>query len=141
MRTLSAYVHIPFCKQACHYCNFHFSASTKLLDPMVQAISKEIELQQHFFKAPNTSIDTIYFGGGTPSLLPTHAAEQILATIKKHFSLSGQIEITLEANPDDITEEQTRRVEYLLNNRPRKSLGFKTPLQVESRNKVVALGT
>jgi len=55
------YIHIPFCKQACHYCNFHFSASTKLLDPMVQAICKEIELQQHFFEAPNALIDTIYF--------------------------------------------------------------------------------
>jgi len=52
------YIHIPFCKQACHYCNFHFSASTKLLDPMVQAICKEIELQQHFFEAPNALIDT-----------------------------------------------------------------------------------
>jgi len=100
------YIHIPFCKQACHYCNFHFSASTKLLDPMVQAICKEIELQQHFFEVSNTTIDTIYFGGGTPSLIPTHATAQILATIKKHFSLSEQIEITLEANPDDITREK-----------------------------------
>jgi oxygen-independent coproporphyrinogen-3 oxidase len=100
------YIHIPFCKQACHYCNFHFSASTKLLDPMVHAICKEIELQRDFFEAQNTSIDTIYFGGGTPSLLPTDATAQILATIKKHFSLSGQIEITLEANPDDISKEK-----------------------------------
>jgi oxygen-independent coproporphyrinogen-3 oxidase len=100
------YIHIPFCKQACHYCNFHFSASTKLLDPMVQALCKEIELQKHFFEAPNALIDTIYFGGGTPSLLPSHATAQILATIKKYFNLSAQIEITLEANPDDITREK-----------------------------------
>ena len=100
------YIHIPFCKQACHYCNFHFSASTKLLDPMVQALCKEIALQQHFFEAPNALIDTIYFGGGTPSLLPSHATAQILATIKKYFNLSAQIEITLEANPDDITREK-----------------------------------
>ena len=100
------YIHIPFCKQACHYCNFHFSASTKLLEPMVQAICKEIELQQHFFEAPGTFIDTIYFGGGTPSLLPSHATAQILDTIKRYYNLSAQIEITLEANPDDITREK-----------------------------------
>jgi oxygen-independent coproporphyrinogen-3 oxidase len=100
------YIHIPFCKQACHYCNFHFSASTKLLDPMVQAICKEIELQQHFFEAPNALIETIYFGGGTPSLLPTDANGQILDTINKYYNLSPQIEITLEANPDDITREK-----------------------------------
>mgnify|MGYP000624745942 CR=1 FL=1 len=95
------YIHIPFCKQACHYCNFHFSASTKLLDPMVKAICKEIELQQSFFEEPNLTIDTIYFGGGTPSLLPTQDTEQILAAIKKHFTLSPTVEITLEANPED----------------------------------------
>jgi oxygen-independent coproporphyrinogen-3 oxidase len=100
------YIHIPFCKQACHYCNFHFSASTKLLDPMVQAICKEIELQQHFFEDPNLIIDTIYFGGGTPSLLPTPDTGHILDTINKHFSLSPTIEITLEANPDDISKEK-----------------------------------
>ena len=100
------YIHIPFCKQACHYCNFHFSASTKLLDPMVKAICNEIELQKHFFEEPHLIIDTIYFGGGTPSLLPTQNMELILATLKAHFTLSPQIEITLEANPDDITREK-----------------------------------
>jgi oxygen-independent coproporphyrinogen-3 oxidase len=100
------YIHIPFCKQACHYCNFHFSASTKLLEPMVKAICKEIELQQHFFEDPTLIIDTIYFGGGTPSLLPTQDTAQILATIKKYFTLSPTIEITLEANPDDISIEK-----------------------------------
>ena len=100
------YIHIPFCKQACHYCNFHFSASTKLLEPMIDAICKEIELQKDFFEAPNSIIDTIYFGGGTPSLLPTHNTALMLTTIKQHFALSPKIEITLEANPDDITKEK-----------------------------------
>ena len=100
------YIHIPFCKQACHYCNFHFSASTKLLDPMVKAICKEVELQQSFFEEPNLIIDTIYFGGGTPSLLTTQYTQQIIATIKQFFALSPNIEITLEANPDDITLEK-----------------------------------
>lgn len=100
------YIHIPFCKQACHYCNFHFSASTKLVEPMVEAICKEIELQQYFFEDPNQIIDTIYFGGGTPSLLPTQNTAQILATINKYFTLSPTIEVTLEANPDDISIEK-----------------------------------
>ena len=97
------YIHIPFCKQACHYCNFHFSASTALLDKMVNAICKEIALQQCFFEDPNLVIETIYFGGGTPSLLPVDATAQILTTIKQHFKVDAAAEITLEANPDDIS--------------------------------------
>ncbi|MFM6969761.1 MAG: radical SAM family heme chaperone HemW [Sediminibacterium sp.] len=97
------YIHIPFCKQACHYCNFHFSASSALLDKMVNAICKEIALQQGFFEDPNLVIETIYFGGGTPSLLPVDATAQILTTIKQHFKVDAAAEITLEANPDDIS--------------------------------------
>ena len=97
------YIHIPFCKQACHYCNFHFSASTALLDKMVLAICREIDLQQDFFEDPNLVIETIYFGGGTPSLLPADATAQILTTIKQHFKVDVHAEITLEANPDDIS--------------------------------------
>ena len=97
------YIHIPFCKQACHYCNFHFSASTQLLDKMVDAICKEIALQQGFFEDPDVVIETIYFGGGTPSLLPAQATMQILATIHQHFKVDETAEITLEANPDDIS--------------------------------------
>lgn len=97
------YIHIPFCKQACHYCNFHFSASTALLDKMVLAICREIDLQQDFFEDPDLVIETIYFGGGTPSLLPADATAQILTTIKQHFKVDVDAEITLEANPDDIS--------------------------------------
>ncbi|MEN9350587.1 MAG: hypothetical protein RL372_1565 [Bacteroidota bacterium] len=97
------YIHIPFCKQACHYCNFHFSASTQLLDKMVDAICKEIALQQGFFEDPDVVIETIYFGGGTPSLLPAQATMQMLATIHQHFKVDKTAEITLEANPDDIS--------------------------------------
>jgi len=100
------YIHIPFCKQACHYCNFHFSASTQLLDKMVNAICKEIALQQGFFEDTDLLIETIYFGGGTPSILPAKATAQILDTIKRHFSVNAAAEITLEANPDDITLEK-----------------------------------
>jgi oxygen-independent coproporphyrinogen-3 oxidase len=100
------YIHIPFCKQACHYCNFHFSASTQLLDKMVNAICKEIALQQGFFEDTDLLIETIYFGGGTPSILPAKATAQILDTIKRHFNVNAAAEITLEANPDDITLEK-----------------------------------
>lgn len=97
------YIHIPFCKQACHYCNFHFSASTQLLDKMVSAICKEVAMQQDFFEDEALIIETIYLGGGTPSLLPAKATAQILETIKHHFNVAAAAEITLEANPDDIT--------------------------------------
>ena len=100
------YIHIPFCKQACHYCNFHFSASTQSLDKMVDAICKEIALQHGFFEDPDVVIETIYFGGGTPSLLPAQATTQILATVNQYFKVDTGAEITLEANPDDITPEK-----------------------------------
>lgn len=93
------YIHIPFCKKACHYCNFHFSTSTNLLEDLVQAILKEIELQNDFF---STKVQTIYFGGGTPSLLKSIEIEKILNKIQTHYTLEDNIEITLEANPDDI---------------------------------------
>ncbi len=95
------YIHIPFCKQACHYCNFHFSTSLRHRDEMIAAICKEIELQHSFLS--EKELTTIYFGGGTPSLLETAEINQILESLAKTYSWSDHIEITLEANPDDIT--------------------------------------
>jgi oxygen-independent coproporphyrinogen-3 oxidase len=94
------YIHIPFCKKACHYCDFHFSTNTALKAEMVNAIVKEIELQKDY--AQNESIETIYFGGGTPSLLEQEELFQLLNTIAKYHSIIPNPEITLEANPDDI---------------------------------------
>jgi oxygen-independent coproporphyrinogen-3 oxidase len=111
------YIHIPFCKQACHYCNFHFSASTQLLDKMVNAICKEVAMQQGFFEDANLVVETIYFGGGTPSLLPAKATAQILDTIKRHFNVDATAEITLEANPDDITLEKLNELKTIGINR------------------------
>ena len=94
------YLHIPFCKKACHYCNFHFSTQTVHIQAFVDAIIKEIELQKTYL---NQSIQTIYFGGGTPSLLNVEQLSRVMNALKTHFDLSPQIECTLEANPDDIS--------------------------------------
>ena len=102
------YIHIPFCKQACHYCNFHFSTSLRHRDEMVTAICKEIDLQKDFLT--NKNLTTIYFGGGTPSLLETSEINQILERLSKNYSWENNIEITLEANPDDITTEKISKL-------------------------------
>jgi len=98
------YLHIPFCKQACTYCNFHFTTSQRHKNEFVKAIIKEIDLQKDFLR--NESVATIYFGGGTPSLLTIEENSLVLEKIRKEFSLEKEIEITLEANPDDITKEK-----------------------------------
>jgi oxygen-independent coproporphyrinogen III oxidase len=97
------YIHIPFCRKACHYCNFHFSTSFKMKDELVAALLKEIEMQKEYFGGE--VIETIYFGGGTPSALPPEDIEGILENIRKHHTVSPDAEVTLEANPDDINTE------------------------------------
>lgn len=97
------YIHIPFCRKACHYCNFHFSTQTQFIAPFTKAVLQEIEFQKDYLTSP---IETIYFGGGTPSLLPLDAIEKILDQISTHFQLADRIECTLEANPDDIQLEK-----------------------------------
>jgi oxygen-independent coproporphyrinogen-3 oxidase len=94
------YIHIPFCKKACHYCNFHFSTSLKLKDEMISAICKEIELRKNFLK--DKALDSVYFGGGTPSLLEWQDLERIFEKITSVYTIKDDAEITLEANPDDI---------------------------------------
>ncbi len=96
------YIHIPFCRQACTYCNFHFSVSMKNKDAMIAAIIKEINITAHY--SPDEKIETIYFGGGTPSLLRKEDLQLILDTLRKEFTVSSDVEITLEANPDDINK-------------------------------------
>lgn len=98
------YVHIPFCKQACHYCNFHFSTSMKLKNGFLEALLNEISLQKNFLS--NETVETIYFGGGTPSMLSGNEIERVLDCIYTNFSVASDAEITLEANPDDITTEK-----------------------------------
>ncbi len=95
------YVHIPYCKKACYYCNFHFSVSLRSSNDFIQALLKEIALQKNFLD--QEPITTIYFGGGTPSLLKKEDLLQILQQLYSSFSITADPEITLEANPDDIT--------------------------------------
>lgn len=94
------YLHIPFCKKACHYCNFHFSTQTMHIQAFVDAIIKEIALQKKYLNQP---IQTIYFGGGTPSLLTAAQLKAINDALYTHFEIVTPIEYTLEANPDDIS--------------------------------------
>ena len=97
------YIHIPFCKQACYYCDFHFSTSIKKKNELVLALVKELELRKGEL---NEVIETIYFGGGTPSLLTIDELLLIIQTIYKHYKVSEKPEITLEANPDDLTHQK-----------------------------------
>lgn len=109
-RELGIYIHIPFCKQACHYCDFHFSTSLKKKGDLVNALAKEIELRQEEFK--NITVETIYFGGGTPSLLTIHELQFLISEVYKHYKVAKNPEITLEANPDDLVSvrEQSRTI-------------------------------
>ncbi len=94
------YIHIPFCKQACHYCNFHFSTGLALQNDFTDSLLKEINLRADYLN-PET-VETIYFGGGTPSLLPVTAIRNMLESVHSHFTVSKNPEITLECNPDDM---------------------------------------
>lgn len=95
------YLHIPFCKQACHYCDFHFSTNLSAKDDMVNAILKELEMRKN--ELSNESIESIYFGGGTPSLLNAEQISALINQIDLHFEMGLNPEITLEANPDDLS--------------------------------------
>lgn len=99
------YIHIPFCKQACFYCDFHFSTSIKKKDDMLKALRLELELRKVEFE--NTIVETIYFGGGTPSVLTVNELESLIKCVYQYYSVTAHPEITLEANPDDLTEGNT----------------------------------
>lgn len=94
------YIHIPFCKQACHYCDFHFSTSLKKKEEMIAALQTEIALRKDEFASE--VVETIYFGGGTPSILSVSDLEAIIQTVYQHYAVVSNPEITVEANPDDL---------------------------------------
>ncbi|MCX6128153.1 MAG: radical SAM protein, partial [Proteobacteria bacterium] len=98
------YLHIPFCKKACHYCDFHFSTQLDVKAQLSQAMGAELELQRDYLNGE--IIETVYFGGGTPSLLSHAEFELIFNSIHKNFSVRSGSEITVEANPDDLTHEK-----------------------------------
>lgn len=104
------YIHIPFCRSACSYCNFHFSVSRRNLHAFVDALLKEIEIKRDFFdelagKKQKVAINTVYFGGGTPSILKISDLMRILNKLNECFGIGHASEITLEANPDDLTSD------------------------------------
>ena len=98
------YIHIPFCRKACHYCNFHFSTQIEQIDSFVNSLVKEIEIQKGYL---NEKVETLYFGGGTPSLLSAEHIDKVLNAIHKNFQVDPNFEFTLEANPDDIDLAKT----------------------------------
>lgn len=98
------YIHIPFCKQACNYCDFHFSTSMKKKDDMVLAIAKEISMRKNEFE--NETVETIYFGGGTPSVLTSDEIQFLITTVYENYKVTANPEVTLEANPDDLSTEK-----------------------------------
>ena len=105
------YIHIPFCKQACHYCNFYFSTSLGNKEKFVQALLKEIELSKNYLDGEK--IQTIYFGGGTPSQLSVEDLKLIIEKLNAQYDLSSLKEFTLEANPDDLDERKINELKDL----------------------------
>jgi len=100
------YIHIPFCRKVCFYCDFHFTVSVKNKDLLIESICEEARLRNQYFK--NTSFNTIYFGGGTPSVCTIDEIKKILEVIYKNYSISENPEITLETNPDDLKKNYLR---------------------------------
>lgn len=97
------YIHIPFCKQRCTYCDFYTQVAPHLIPDLVDAIVKELHLRKDYLK--NAAIETIYFGGGTPSVLSFSQFDSIFRAINELFEVNEDAEITFEANPDDLTPE------------------------------------
>src|ERR1035438_9497076 len=102
------YLHIPFCKQACYYCDFHFSTSMKMKSDFLLALNKEIKLQKDYLKGE--VINTLYFGGGTPSLLGYDDLMPLFDSLNENFLLADNMEITLEANPDDLSIKKLKEL-------------------------------
>jgi oxygen-independent coproporphyrinogen-3 oxidase len=116
------YIHIPFCRQACHYCDFHFSTSMKKEAEMVLALAKEIALRKDEFK--DETVETIYFGGGTPSVLTNDEIQFLIDAVYQNYTVGTNPEITLEANPDDLS---LQRITELSNSRiNRLSIGIQS---------------
>ena len=106
MNTSTLYLHIPYCRQACHYCDFHFSTQRSTESALLEAMRNEITLRANQTPWSGTTLSSLYFGGGTPSFLDTAEIARLIAHAKSLFSFSSTIEITLEANPDDIMPEK-----------------------------------
>lgn len=102
------YLHIPFCRQACYYCDFHFSTDLSQRVDLVNAMVHELIAQKEYLKGE--TIKTIYLGGGTPSLLAKKEIDSLLSAVITHFPVAHEVEITLEANPDDLSKEKLKEL-------------------------------
>ncbi len=102
------YIHIPFCKQACHYCDFHFSTSLGNKEKMLESLKKELQLRKKEFE--KEEVATIYFGGGTPSVLASKEINDLIATVYANYQVVSDPEITLEANPDDLSIQKIKEL-------------------------------
>ena len=98
------YVHVPFCKVKCHYCDFHFSVQLKNRAALIASICNELVIRQNYIG--DEPVRTIYFGGGTPSVIEIELLNEILQTIRLNYTIDPDCEITLECNPDDLEEEK-----------------------------------
>ena len=110
------YIHIPFCKKACFYCDFHFSVSFKIKEKIITAICQELKKRKDFFDSKE-SISSIYFGGGTPSVLSIKEIDEILGVVYGHYNIEKNAEITFECNPDDLSKEYLRELKFVGINR------------------------
>jgi oxygen-independent coproporphyrinogen-3 oxidase len=108
------YVHYPFCKQACHYCNFHFSTSSKGRPAFFSLLRKELELRKEEIQYP---LESLYFGGGSPSLIPPKEIGSFITYVVRHFDVYDSLEITLEVNPDDVNENYLKEIKSIGVNR------------------------
>ncbi|MBX2877118.1 MAG: radical SAM protein, partial [Saprospiraceae bacterium] len=123
------YIHIPFCKQACHYCNFHFSTSLKQKEPLLQALLTEIEQQKDYLQGEE--LESIYLGGGTPSLLSAKELGLLFDQVRRFHPIANKAEITLEANPDDLSREKLKALQGTAVNRL--SIGIQSFLEEDLR--------
>ena len=116
------YIHIPYCKQACYYCDFHFRVAMKDRDAMLDSMKKEIALRKDYLRMNDAveekiPVETLYFGGGTPSVLSIDELNGLMDAVSQYYSLAPDAEITLEANPDDLTDEYLHELHSLGFNR------------------------
>lgn len=118
------YLHIPFCKRRCIYCDFYSTTRLHERETYVEALCRELQLRRDYLPSADRRIHTLYIGGGTPSLLPPHLLERLMACIYRTYDVDAEAEITIEANPDDITEEWIRDIRHLPFNRI--SMGIQT---------------
>src|SRR5210317_377421 len=109
------YIHIPFCRQKCYYCDFYKTVNTSHTKQFLSAIVKEIQYRKHYLK--NEPVESIYFGGGTPSVLEEKELEKILDLLFLEFQVFPDAEITFEANPDDLTKDYIKRLNHVGINR------------------------